>query len=343
MSGYIKKIAVIRGIKSGFSADGGNLSGLIKMESYAGFIKVELSLINFAPLSEGEYIFGITNGRQDICFSGDMYEEENPFDLTCGFAALICFRHGELTAVASGVCGNLQSELNGLLQRMQADEKVINQVESAFDDEAIAEVNYYELQTDENGDAVCADKAQAGGGDKTFTNEENISSLPQGQSAVGGEQSVADSAANSVVGSAANGAAGSDDGVTESSADDAKNADEKPAINLAGGDYYSTIKERVEGILASYPQDEQLMGAISGSRWAKISYADGKYYSFGMIELTGGERYICYALPLKKGDKADTPPQSLKGKAAFVATQSGGYFVLFQDAATGALVGIDRG
>ena len=48
MAGYTKNIAVIRGIKSGFSADGGQLSGLIKIENYRLFMRVEISRINFA-------------------------------------------------------------------------------------------------------------------------------------------------------------------------------------------------------------------------------------------------------------------------------------------------------
>ena len=52
MGGYTKNIAVIRGLKSGFSADGGDLSGLIKAEKYGSSLKVEVSLINFAPLTD---------------------------------------------------------------------------------------------------------------------------------------------------------------------------------------------------------------------------------------------------------------------------------------------------
>lgn len=64
MSAYIKKIAVIKQVKGGFSADGGNITGLVKAETYAGFLKVEVSLINIAPLSEGRYVFEI--GRAHV-------------------------------------------------------------------------------------------------------------------------------------------------------------------------------------------------------------------------------------------------------------------------------------
>ena len=52
MAGYTKNIAVIRELKGGFSANGGCLSGLVKAEKYGASLKVEVSLINFAPLTE---------------------------------------------------------------------------------------------------------------------------------------------------------------------------------------------------------------------------------------------------------------------------------------------------
>ena len=44
MAGYTKNIAVIRGLKSGFSADGGELSGIVKAEKYGMSLKVERDL-----------------------------------------------------------------------------------------------------------------------------------------------------------------------------------------------------------------------------------------------------------------------------------------------------------
>ena len=41
---YTKNIAVIHGIKDGFSSDGGNLSGLVKAERYGRRLTVEASL-----------------------------------------------------------------------------------------------------------------------------------------------------------------------------------------------------------------------------------------------------------------------------------------------------------
>ena len=62
MSGYTKNIAVIRELKNGFSADGGALTGLVKAEKYGAKLRAEVSLINFAPLTEGRYVTAISDG-----------------------------------------------------------------------------------------------------------------------------------------------------------------------------------------------------------------------------------------------------------------------------------------
>ena len=84
MSGYVKKIAVIKQIQHGFSADSGTLSGVVKAETYACFLKVEASLINFAPLSEGRYVLGITDGLKTVIFEGGNFEGESDFNLAYG-------------------------------------------------------------------------------------------------------------------------------------------------------------------------------------------------------------------------------------------------------------------
>ena len=52
---YVKKMCILRQIRQGFSEDGKALSGLIKAEQYGKNLAVEVSVINFAPLSSGEY------------------------------------------------------------------------------------------------------------------------------------------------------------------------------------------------------------------------------------------------------------------------------------------------
>lgn len=156
MNGYVKKIAVIKGLKGGFSADGGALSGLVKAETYAGFFKAEVSLINFAPLSEGRFLFGITDGLKSVTFEGTEYEGEEDIDIADGFAFLACFCHGGVYPVASAVSGTLACALPDLKEYMTKTENARPAAEAgvSYDDEAVSEVNYYEYEARTDGGAV---------------------------------------------------------------------------------------------------------------------------------------------------------------------------------------------
>lgn len=305
MAGYVKRIAVIKTVKHGFSTDGGELSGLIKCEAYAGFLKVEASLINFSPLSEGRYCIGLSDGSSVISFEGACFEGEADFDLSRGFAALVCFCHNGVFPVASAVCGDLTGEFAAITRRLQEAEGMQRRGESqtAFDDEAISEVNYYELEADEDGGALRADKAQKADG-------------------LAGDANAAYS-----------GAVGTGKGAAQIPTD----GERSPVGGLAGGDFYDRIKEDVKKIFSTYPREEGLERVIEGSRWARIGYGGGRYYAFGVIYDSGVARYICYAVPSADGT---APPLSLAGRASYIPVGDGGFWVMYQDAATGVSIKI---
>ena len=124
MAGYLKKIAVIKQLKSGFSADGGAISGLVKIETYAGYLKAEVSLINFAPLSEGRYVFGISDGVNVVIFEDVSYECESAFNCANGFAFVACFCHGGASPIAAAYCGQAACALPALKEEMQKREQI---------------------------------------------------------------------------------------------------------------------------------------------------------------------------------------------------------------------------
>lgn len=317
MSGYVKKIAVIKQVKSGFSADGGNLSGLVKAETYAGFLKVEVSLINFAPLTEGRYVLGITDGLSFVTFEGLNYEGEDELNLSSGFAFLVCFCHNGVAPVASAACGQMACALPDLKEEMTKRENVQPQKNNgvAYDDEAITEVNYYESSY-EGGAAVRAAETQEKDGDAGGENAENSRAV-EIEEKRGVEQ--------------ASEAAAVKDGE--------KTGKKQTKGGLAGGDFYSRMESDIKRIFSTYPKEEALERAMEGSRFAKIFYGDGKYYVFGVLTVEGKPRYICYGVPAQS---ADNPPPSLKGCASFVPVggDSGvcGYWMTYQDAATGVSI-----
>lgn len=310
MSAYVKKIAVIKQVKSGFSADGGAVSGIVKCETYAGFLKVEVSLINFAPLTEGRYVLGITDGLKTVTFEGTAYEGEGDLNLSLGFAFLVCFCHNTVAPIASAACGQMACALPDLKEEMTRRENIRPpKGGAAYDDEAITEVNYYESAY-ESGAAVreaeAQEKKRRSGGE-----DEEDSRAVQSEK----ESRIAETAA---VGSG-----------------------EKEPLSggLAGGDFYSRMEGDIKRIFANYPSEPALENAMEGSRFARITYGENKFYVFGVLKVEGKPRYICYGVPAKS-DK--TPPPSLKDCASFVPTESGGYWLTYQDASTGVSVVINN-
>ena len=302
MGGYSKNIAVIKGLKEGFSADGGALTGVVKIESYGKAIRAEVTKINFAPLTEGKYVTGITDGKNIVVLDEDVYEGDAGIEITCGFAALICFINGQVSPVASAVSGNYRGEVLGIKSYIERIERVGERTHDVqkYEDEAIAEENYYEYaQTDESSGAIRTDTQKEEGGSTALQDEEAVGAVQK-----------------------------------ESSINKGPLA--------GGGSFYEKMKDEIEGLLSAYPEEDSLCALIEESKWVKINYGDGKYYVFGVIYSGGNPQYLCYGVPTEGGEK---PPESMEGLASFLPAnadgKSGGYWVMYQDADTGASIKID--
>ncbi len=291
--GYTKNIAVIRGLKSGFSADGGSLSGLVKAEKYGASLKVEVSLINFAPLTEGRYVAAISDGKKVCILDGLSFDGVSEVDTSAGFAALICFVNGTVLPVASAICGAFQSAAMGIREEIEKLERVKN---DGYNDEALAQENYYEYeQTDKDRGAV----------------RENTEKEKDGES------------------------------VRKNEKDNVVREKEPTAGGLAGGDFFGRMKDEIEKVLSSYPSERALEETVEDSRWVRINYGGDKFYVFGVIYGGGKPRYICYGVPSTDSRR---PPESLSNLASYIPSSpenaDGGYWVMYQDAATGASVKI---
>lgn len=315
---YTKNIAVIHGIKDGFSSDGGNLSGLVKAEHYGRRLTVEASFVNFAPLSEGRFVTAITDGKSTLIVENGFYDGESEVNTDGGFAALVCFINGGVYPVATAICGNYRDVALGIKAEVERQENLkaeqkkgstaaAETVNSApefppvYEDEAIAKENYYEFENYESDGTLRADTAQEKGGQESLQNETSAGSFQ-----------------------------GKESGVNE------ENAAYDGVNGLAGGDFYSRTKGEIERLLAGYPKAESLSALIENSDWVKISYGDNLFYVFGVIYSGGKAEYICYGVPAVNGDR---PPESMKELASFIPAPDGGFagfWVMYQDAKTGA-------
>ncbi len=305
MGGYSKNIAVIRGLKNGFSADGGELSGLVKAEKYGAELKIDLSLINFAPLTEGRYVCAISDGKNVQIMDGTEFAGDSEVDTSRGFAALVCFVNGAVSPVASAVCGGFQSAAIGIKEEIEKRERLNVQprqesAEPAYEDEALAQENYYEYeQADESRGVVCENKDEKEDG-------RGVCEDAAAACAVSGEDG--------------------QDGVE---------------IPLAHGMcFFERMRGEIESVLENYPALSDLESVVENSRWVKIDYGDKKFYVFGVIYGGGKAQYICYGVPSSNSRR---PPESLEGMSSYIPSSDGkgGYWVMYQDAATGASVKVD--
>ncbi|MDE7082935.1 MAG: hypothetical protein K2O89_04445 [Clostridia bacterium] len=332
--GYTKNIAVIKGIKDGFSVDGGALSGLVKAEKYGGKLRVEVSLINFAPLTEGKYVCALSDGTTTLIIEHGEFEGESAIETANGFAALICYVKGQVFPIASAVCGNnhditlklkaeVEREENIKAAQLAREEREAysaaqkednNAATEVYEDEAIAEVNYYEYaEAFKDGGAVRENKKEEKNGEEVCGDETAVSSVKEGENSIRHAESAAYSGGNG----------------------------ETKKVNpiTEGGIFYERMKEEIDGILAKYPQEKALEDLIEDSKWVRITYGESGFYVFGVLYSGGKPKYICYGVPTSQ---SDAPPQSMEGLASFLPASPDdgecGYWVMYQDAETGASV-----
>lgn len=339
MGGYTKNIAVIKGLKEGFSADGGALTGLVKAERYGNNLKIEATFINFAPLSEGRYVTAVSDGKNTLIVEDGLFEGVSALETGAGFAALICYINGGVYPIAAAVSGNFHGAALTIKAEVERAENIRNGLgggtavsgrgakksdgtaQTVYEDEAIAEVNYYEFaEADEDGGAVRAGAAEEENGRKSGQNEENFGAFQTDEGGVDPDISRNEAA------------------FAENSASKSR----KGTGPLAGGEFYKRMKTEIEGLLSAYPPAEDLQGVVHGSKWVKISYGDGKFYVFGVIYDGAKPQYICYGVP---SDNSAAPPESMRGLASFIPASAentdSGYWVMYQDAGTGASLKID--
>ena len=336
--GYTKNIAVIKGIKDGFSVDGGALSGLVKAEKYGAKLRVEVSLINFAPLTEGKYVCALSDGKATVVVEDGEFEGESAVNTENGFAALICYVKGQVFPIASAVCGNnhditlklkaeIEKEENLKAVQIAQDERFAKRESKQqreekaaaiiYEDEAIAEENYYEYaETFKDGGAVRADKKEEKSRDTLRGDEAAFSAVKEGKSGVKSAESATYSGGNG-------------------------NFDKINPLSR-GGIFYERMKDEIDKILSKYPKDEALEALIEDSKWVRISYGEGGFYVFGVLYSGGKPKYICYGVPTKQ---SATPPKSMEELASFLPSSpedtESGYWVMYQDAETGASIKVN--
>lgn len=326
---YVKKMCILRQVKQGFSGDGKALSGLVKVEQYGKNLAVEVSVINFAPLSSGEYycLLSDRKGKTELLAlrGKSLFNILTDMELENGFCAVICFVKQEITPIAYGINGDGKYDWKKLLastlppsffktkqktqenlmeeepaQAVEKKEDDLQNVYGVYNDETLAEKDYY--QEEQNGQELLQETIQ----------NARIESTGEKQN----EKARADATQNG----------------------NAENVLRPFALETDG--YYLSVKTEIDELLQKYPKDDTLCGAFSCSEWVRVKGEENNpQYLVGIVYNGGKARYICYALAT---DSPLSPPDEIKDVCSFVPVspfdERKGFFVIFQSASSGECI-----
>lgn len=340
-NGLYSSVVTLKQLKDGFSVPKKTLSGIIRIETEDGISTLFASFINFKTLFSGEYMLFIANSKKQI---KDISLSSRPLSLTKTFedfalsdnefCAGVCVIENDvpLLIATSRTEGCLVDGLElkkliyekyAVLHKNKAKNYIKNLVVNIpnenndnvdlceYDDEVVATENYYAKDYD-NG--VARIKTY-----ESLPNEDVEFNLPNQTQK------------------------------KESGASDTVNKDEdhsrakKPfGENLT---YYEKNKRELDEVFSRFPKEENLSKIFPCSKWSKVFYEKEKYYVVGLIKEDGQEKYICYGVP---DEYSLNPPKELKGYCCFIPLSlfdltGKGYWMMFQDAVTGASIKSKKG
>ncbi len=336
---YVKKMCILRQIKQGFSGDGKALTGLIKLEQYGKNLAVEVSVINFAPLSSGEYYCLIADdkGRTEMLplRGKSLFNIITALDISRGFCGVICFVKNGIYPIAYGANGDKIYDWRALVADALGEEKPREtnfatasatseptspknpSIEKSppapeqtpkpaatnkYDDEEVANVNYYKKEEQEN-ERTSAEKN---------SDYDDLESDAQTKT-------------------------------QEQEADLEENGDDSRVLRPFAQDpdgYYLSVKAEIDELFKRYEKDERLKNVFPSSEWVRIPAENQTGEQLvGVIYDDWKAKYVCYALPTENGA---SPPEEIAEICVFVPAtpfeKQRGFFVIFQSATTGECI-----
>ncbi|MBR2384860.1 MAG: hypothetical protein IKA99_04525 [Clostridia bacterium] len=228
-----------------------------------------------------------------------------------GQISIIFYDGKSVFPVLTGNFSSQESNLNEVIESAKNYFKIDDAKEETtvfqtqdYDDEAIADTNYYEFENLSKGEDYLNERAVD---NEKFNSCQDAESKEEKEEFLFANESF--------------------------SYGNSQNEQEKST------DFYLKIKEELDSLFAKYPKEESLCNMVEDSKWVKIG-DNGKYYFVGIIFKNEQPTYICYALPGFFGQTQSaksfqffipSSPFNLKGE---------GYWVSFQNAKTGKCVEI---
>lgn len=311
MQGYFSKTCILKQTRSGYSSDGSPLSGIVRLESFGSKFRAEVSLINFAPLADGNYCCVLSDKSGGsysfpLAETGGSAEGGEEFSPEIGFLCVICYAgREEYHPVAYCLYGENVYDSGKLLLKLftlrrEASLHAVRDMPEENDKTPVEE----ERRTPEKEPSPGAENAE--------------------ESADYDDEAIADE----------NYYAFSSDGTTE------ENLSSTSVIRVfkaEGGDtYFRSIKSELDEIFNSNPSDYSLREIYPHSLWVRISQGEEKGNLIGIIHENLTVKYICYAVRKRDGVKQPENSQFVPENMFLKPDGSAeGYYVTFRFASTG--------
>ncbi len=300
----------------------------------------EFSPISFKPLSEGEYylIVRYLNGETSVHSLGKQASKQkiktDGKQIDC--ALIICDFESKKTSIAFGSTNKTKvnirelidyyaqnckkSEENGgkkeagefekdekdnaekNLTSSKSQEKILEEKGEEYDDEAVAEKNYFEYTSKNERDI------------KENSNEQIRDEINGFDDCKKGQ-----------------------DQTQEICDDTSGHEDEKcDLFDNFEGEYYCKIKEKLQPLFEKYPSIDSLTALIPESKWVKVPYSKNQFYIVGLISSKRKVKYVAYGV---EGFKNLTP-KGFERYSTFIPESifnpnGAGYWCVFQCAESG--------
>ena len=332
---FFKKTTVLKQTENGYAIDGKALSGIARIEIESGVADFYLTIINALPLQTAVFKAGLLNGKsltvfdlgkhpasfhhllenfnQKEDFAVGLFVESDDIPITIAFAKEPCSKLS-LTdfkkAVAEKCLAERKTKLKPCPPPIETPSTQEQPTCPLYDDEAVATLNYYELDQEvinitENIDIKEQDYVR---------NEDELSFIDC-QEKTQQVKGFSDRISN------------------ETDADFSTELKEEQP-------YYRTVEKELTNIFEKFPAETCLQNLFPDSKFAKINYSSDKYYVVGLIKENGKERYICYGVPATYSKE---PPKELAGYCTFIplsvfCLNGDGFWMMFQDAESGKCV-----
>ena len=341
---YEKRVAVLKQINKGFSADGSELSGAIYAERLGSELSIKVQAAGLAALKEGRYVLVFWAEGRNFCFElggGGVIKIADAPSIKEGFAALVAYVREEAQPVAFGRCGNAVKEVSLLLRAITLKNKKKGAPPVEFPPKGPHLPNDIPPNTPPNnppnvppGTPIPDARREVPEEGEPFReracayNDEAIAESDYFYDSV----QAGDRDENSAGKNEGKGAKKS--GGSNSSKDDGT---QRPVLFPKGKlTYYKKVRKAIERAFQKFPPDTRLLAVFPRSEWVKTESA-----LLGVIYEDGQPRYLCVA-----AEKTGEPPEDMKEHCTFVPespfTLDKGFYIVFQDADTGAYVNVSN-